>query len=106
MGFRLDNDPDNAMMVAWTTTPWTLPSNLALCVNPEFDYVRVRNPVKGTVMIVAESRLPHVPGAVPKKSKGGKKEDGKKEGGGFEVRGGVVVVGWCGCTWWGVCVLL
>jgi isoleucyl-tRNA synthetase len=25
--------------VAWTTTPWTLPSNLALCVNPDMDYV-------------------------------------------------------------------
>jgi hypothetical protein len=29
-------------LVAWTTTPWTLPSNLALCVHPEFDYVQVR----------------------------------------------------------------
>ena len=29
-------------MVAWTTTPWTLPSNLALCVNPDKDYVKVR----------------------------------------------------------------
>lgn len=28
-------------LVAWTTTPWTLPSNLALCVNPEFTYVKV-----------------------------------------------------------------
>jgi len=28
-------------LVAWTTTPWTLPSNLALCVHPEFDYVQV-----------------------------------------------------------------
>ena len=26
-------------LVAWTTTPWTLPSNLALCVNPDLDYV-------------------------------------------------------------------
>ena len=37
----LDNDPDDAQLVAWTTTPWTLPSNLALCVNPEFEYVKV-----------------------------------------------------------------
>ena len=28
-------------MIAWTTTPWTLPSNLALCVNPTEDYVKV-----------------------------------------------------------------
>ncbi len=35
------NANTNVSMVAWTTTPWTLPSNLALCVNPELDYVRV-----------------------------------------------------------------
>ena len=29
-------------LVAWTTTPWTLPSNTALCVGPKFDYVSVR----------------------------------------------------------------
>ncbi len=28
--------------IAWTTTPWTLPSNTALCVGPQFDYVAVR----------------------------------------------------------------
>jgi hypothetical protein len=28
-------------LVAWTTTPWTLPSNLALCVHPELTYVQV-----------------------------------------------------------------
>ncbi len=32
---------DDAYFLAWTTTPWTLPSNVALCVNPEFDYVKV-----------------------------------------------------------------
>ena len=34
-----------AVLVAWTTTPWTLPSNLALCVNPELDYVKVKGKV-------------------------------------------------------------
>lgn len=33
---------EDAYILAWTTTPWTLPSNLALCVNPEEDYVKVR----------------------------------------------------------------
>ena len=35
--------------LAWTTTPWTLPSNVALCVGPKFDYVRVLsfNPYTG-----------------------------------------------------------
>lgn len=35
-------DRDNEFFLAWTTTPWTLPSNVALTVNPEVDYVRVR----------------------------------------------------------------
>ncbi|MBQ2148726.1 MAG: class I tRNA ligase family protein, partial [Bacteroidales bacterium] len=45
-------------ILAWTTTPWTLPSNTALCVGPNIDYVRVRstNPYSGAeaVYIVAK----------------------------------------------------
>jgi len=45
-------------ILAWTTTPWTLPSNTALCVGPNIDYVRVRstNPYTGAeaVYIVAK----------------------------------------------------
>ncbi|MDO4787712.1 MAG: isoleucine--tRNA ligase [Johnsonella sp.] len=33
---------EDAYFLAWTTTPWTLPSNVALCVNPDESYVRVR----------------------------------------------------------------
>lgn len=33
---------ENTSFLAWTTTPWTLPSNLALCVNPEIDYVKLK----------------------------------------------------------------
>ncbi|CAI0420213.1 unnamed protein product [Linum tenue] len=44
VAFPVVGDPDNAAFVAWTTTPWTLPSNLALCVNPNFDYVKVEKP--------------------------------------------------------------
>ena len=33
---------EDAYILAWTTTPWTLPSNLALCVNPKEDYVKVK----------------------------------------------------------------
>ena len=40
VSFPLDDDP-SVSMIAWTTTPWTLPSNLALCVNPDFTYVKV-----------------------------------------------------------------
>uniref|UniRef100_A0AAR2JLN9 isoleucine--tRNA ligase n=1 Tax=Pygocentrus nattereri TaxID=42514 RepID=A0AAR2JLN9_PYGNA len=35
-------DDESVCLIAWTTTPWTLPSNLALCVNPEFMYVKVK----------------------------------------------------------------
>lgn len=41
VSFPLEEDPD-VSLVAWTTTPWTLPSNLALCVNPELQYVKLR----------------------------------------------------------------
>lgn len=41
---------------AWTTTPWTLPSNLGLCVGPEMDYVRVKDK-SGKIIIMAEARV-------------------------------------------------
>ena len=48
--------------IAWTTTPWTLPSNTALCVGPNIDYVRVAsaNPYSGeeAIYIVAKALLP------------------------------------------------
>lgn len=44
VSFPLDGDEDGASLVAWTTTPWTLPSNLALCVHADFDYVKTRDP--------------------------------------------------------------
>jgi len=40
--FKL-KDRENTFILAWTTTPWTLPSNLALCVNPEVEYAAVTN---------------------------------------------------------------
>lgn len=47
--------------LAWTTTPWTLPSNTALCVGPKIEYVAVRgaNPYSGeeAIYILAEARL-------------------------------------------------
>ena len=33
---------EDAYILAWTTTPWTLPSNVALCVNPDEDYVKIK----------------------------------------------------------------
>lgn len=77
VAFKLDNDPDGASMVAWTTTPWTLPSNLALCVHPEMTYVKVRNPATQAVYICLEARLSEIPGAVPKPEKAGGKKKSK-----------------------------
>lgn len=51
--FELENG-DRAM--AWTTTPWTLPANSALAVNPDMKYVRMRD-ADGHVYVIAESRL-------------------------------------------------
>lgn len=112
VSFPIKGDPDGASFIAWTTTPWTLPSNLALCVNAELTYVKVgarvcaflfcvkvfilaqnrqtciclcliflqaKDPVRNKVFIVAQSRLPFMPGAVPKESKG-KGKDKDKEG--------------------------
>src|SRR5690349_12856235 len=39
VSFPLVDDP-TVLLLAWTTTPWTLPSNLALCVHPNQDYVK------------------------------------------------------------------
>jgi len=44
---------EDAYFLVWTTTPWTLISNVALAVGPDHDYVRVKN--KGDVLIVAEA---------------------------------------------------
>ncbi len=46
-------DKENTYILAWTTTPWTLPSNFALCVNPELYYVKVEH--KNAQFIVTEN---------------------------------------------------
>lgn len=54
--FPLKDDPE-AAFIAWTTTPWTLPSNLGLSVNPKFTYVKFKDSKSGKVYICAKSRL-------------------------------------------------
>ncbi len=46
---------EDAYILAWTTTPWTLPSNVALCVNPVESYVKVEMKEDGTVYYLAEA---------------------------------------------------
>jgi len=54
--------PDNLYLLAWTTTPWTLPSNTALAVGPKIEYVLVStfNPYSGApiLVILAKNLLP------------------------------------------------
>ncbi|MBX6424010.1 isoleucine--tRNA ligase [Thermosulfurimonas sp. F29] len=52
---RALNLPETSAVLIWTTTPWTLPANLAVALNPEFDYVAVR--WNEEVLILAEGRL-------------------------------------------------
>ena len=51
-------DEENTYFLAWTTTPWTLPSNLGLVVNPEVDYVKVS--YEGQNLIMAEALVESV----------------------------------------------
>ena len=44
---------EDASILAWTTTPWTLPSNVALCVNPDEEYVKVKMKEDGQVYYLA-----------------------------------------------------
>nr|XP_043623289.1 isoleucine--tRNA ligase, cytoplasmic [Erigeron canadensis] len=67
VSFPIINDQDGAAFVAWTTTPWTLPSNLALCVNSSLVYVKVKSKSNGKIYVVAESRLSELPVEKPKK---------------------------------------
>ena len=48
---------EDAYLSAWTTTPWTLPSNLALCVNEKITYVKVHDAELNKVIYLAQERL-------------------------------------------------
>lgn len=64
--FKLKNDP-NTFLLAWTTTPWTLPSNTALAIGPDIDYAFVKTE-DGQTLIAAASLKPE--GEVLKTVKG------------------------------------
>ena len=53
---ELENEPQTYFL-AWTTTPWTLPSNLGLAVGPEITYAKVREKTSGRIFILAEKLL-------------------------------------------------
>ena len=55
--FPLEGEKNRYLLI-WTTTPWTLPANLAVMVHPEMEYVEVE--YNGEKLILAEVRLEHV----------------------------------------------
>ena len=60
---------EEAYFLAWTTTPWTLPSNVALCVNPDEDYVKV-NAADGYTYYMAKALLDSVLSKLADEEKG------------------------------------
>ena len=79
---------EDAYILAWTTTPWTLPSNVALCVNPEETYVKVKA-ADGYTYYMAEALLDKVLGGLAVKAGqtvgGNVIEEGKEAGSGAGV---------------------
>ena len=56
--FRLDGEGGgNAYVLAWTTTPWTLPANLALCVGPGIAYVYLEDAETQDIYLLAQDRV-------------------------------------------------
>ncbi len=58
VAFKLKGE-ENTYALAWTTTPWTLPANICLAVNPDIKYVKISNGEKS--YILAEAALKHYP---------------------------------------------
>lgn len=56
VNFPLRDDP-NTGFLAWTTTPWTLPSNIALAAHPDFEYIKILDEASGKHYILLEALL-------------------------------------------------
>ncbi len=54
-----EDDPRRIFFLIWTTTPWTLPANLGIAVNPQFEYAAMEGP-GGEVYVVASELVTHV----------------------------------------------
>ncbi|OYT31855.1 isoleucine--tRNA ligase [Candidatus Woesearchaeota archaeon ex4484_78] len=58
------NGKENEYLVVWTTTPWTIPFNLAVMAHPDFEYVKAKIKDSGEIWILAEALASGVIGAV------------------------------------------
>ena len=77
--FKLRNE-ENTFFVAWTSTPWTLPSNLALCMNPNIKYAKVKDVKTNEIYILAEKCIKNIyPDNSKKDSKNKKDKKDNKE---------------------------
>jgi isoleucyl-tRNA synthetase len=56
VAFPLNDDPKTSLL-AWTTTPWTLPSHLGLAVHPDYDYIKIKDEKSGKNYILMEKLL-------------------------------------------------
>jgi len=56
VSFPLEHEPETSLL-AWTTTPWTLPSHLGLAVHPDFEYIKIKDEKSGNQYILLESLL-------------------------------------------------
>ncbi len=56
VAFELKDEPNTAVLI-WTTTPWTLPSNLAVMAGPDIDYVKVKDLASGRYFVLAKTAL-------------------------------------------------
>ncbi|HEV2764768.1 MAG TPA: class I tRNA ligase family protein, partial [Pyrinomonadaceae bacterium] len=66
-----EEDPRKVFFLIWTTTPWTLPSNLGIAVNPQFEYAAIENGKNGEVYVVASELV----AAVAQKCDLGRREE-------------------------------
>jgi isoleucyl-tRNA synthetase len=80
-GLKLPPDVGEVSIVIWTTTPWTLPANQAVCLHPDIDYAFVQ--VGSEVLIIAQKLLDNVANAC--KLEGYRVVAVKKGGEGFEA---------------------
>ncbi|CEP18571.1 hypothetical protein [Parasitella parasitica] len=56
VGFPLVHD-ETTQVLTWTTTPWTLPANMGVCVHPDFEYIKIKDELTQNNYILMEKRL-------------------------------------------------
>jgi isoleucyl-tRNA synthetase len=66
VNFPLVEDP-SVSLLAWTTTPWTLPSNISLCVHEQLEYVKLLDKKSGNKYVMAKTRMCQLYPAMSKK---------------------------------------